>query len=71
MDKTIGKELLYREYLMREEMLYHAPFSPEIEFYNAVKSGNSKDVEKTLKVDFCDKSGFGMHYGCHAGPVLH
>ena len=60
MDKTIGKELLYREYLMREEMLYHAPFSPEIEFYNAVKSGNSKDVEKTLKVDFCDKAGFGM-----------
>ena len=59
MEKTIGKELIYREYLMREEMLYHAPFSPEMEFYEAVKAGNSREVEKTLKVDFCNKEGFG------------
>lgn len=59
MAEQIGRELVYREYLMREEMLYHAPYNPEMEFYNAVKTGDEKAVEKTLKVDFCRKKGFG------------
>ena len=53
MAEQIGKELVYREYMMREEMLYHAPYNPEMEFYNAVKTGDEKTVEKSLKVDFC------------------
>lgn len=59
MTEQIGKELVYREYMMREEMLYHAPYNPEMEFYNAVKTGDEKTVEKSLKVDFCKKPGFG------------
>ena len=58
-NKQSGKELVYREYMMREEMLYHAPYNPEMEFYEAVKAGDTKVVEKSLKVDFCKKEGFG------------
>ena len=56
---SIDKELVYREYVMREEFDYHAPFHPEREFYEAVKSGDFKQVEKTLKEDFCAKKGLG------------
>ncbi len=58
-NQQIGQELVYREYMMREEMLYHAPYNPEMEFYEAVKSGDEKTVEKSLKIDFCNKPGFG------------
>ncbi|MBR4579836.1 MAG: AraC family transcriptional regulator [Lachnospiraceae bacterium] len=60
MKEKIGKELVYREYMMREEMLYHAPFNPEMEFYEAVKTGDEKTVEKSLKDDFTSKPGFGQ-----------
>ena len=55
----IEKELVYREYVMREELDYHAPFNPEQEFYEFVKSGDVKKVEKLLKEDFCAKKGLG------------
>ena len=56
---NIEKELIYREYVMREELDYHAPFNPEREFYEFVKSGDMKKVEKSLKEDFCAKKGLG------------
>ena len=58
-NKEIKEQMVYREYMMREEMLFHAPYNPEMEFYNAVKTGDEKTVEKSLKVDFCKKPGFG------------
>ncbi len=57
--ENIEKELLYREYVMREELVYHAPFNPEREFYETVKSGDIKKVEKSLREDFCAKKGLG------------
>jgi len=57
--EDIGTDLVYREYVMREEFVYHAPFNPEMEFYDLVKAGNIKKVEKSLKEDFCSKKGLG------------
>ncbi|SEG11551.1 AraC-type DNA-binding protein [Eubacterium ruminantium] len=57
--QDIEKELSYREYILREEYLIHAPFDPEMEFYNAVKSGDRKKVESFLTEPFCKKEGLG------------
>ena len=55
----LEKELSYREYVLREEYTLHAPYNPEMEFYNAVKSGDMIAVEKFLQVPFCEKEGLG------------
>ena len=57
---NISGELIYKEYVMREDYSFHAPYNPELEFYEAVRDGNSKVVEKSLKVDFCNKKGLGI-----------
>lgn len=57
---TISKELSYKEYVMREDMYFHAPYNPEVEFYEAVKDGNMKVAEKSLMEDFCEKKGLGV-----------
>ncbi len=59
-EADIAKELSYREYIMREDYEFHAPFSPEIEFYEMVKSGDLKAVIAYDKEDFCDKKGLGV-----------
>ncbi|MBR3039759.1 MAG: AraC family transcriptional regulator [Lachnospiraceae bacterium] len=59
----IEKELAYREYVMREELEYHAPYNPEREFYDLVRAGDEKRIEKSLKEDFCDKKGLGVLSG--------
>lgn len=56
---TISRELGYKEYVMREDYSFHAPYNPEVEFYEAVRDGNRETVDKALAVDFCDKKGLG------------
>lgn len=43
----MGKDLLYREFIQRENDLLRAPYNPELEFYSVIKSG---DVEKTREL---------------------
>lgn len=45
--------------LLRESSELHAPYSPEFDFYFAVKSGDVEKVAELCKTDFTEKSGFG------------
>jgi len=57
----MSKELNYKEYVMREDYIFHAPFNPEFEFYEAVKTGDTNKVLKMAeKEEFCDKKGLGV-----------
>lgn len=58
--EEIAKELVYKEYLMREEYRFHAPYNPEFEFYEAVKDGDLLKVQKFLKEPLCEKKGLGV-----------
>lgn len=53
------KEITLREMLLRETDDLHAPYSPEFDFYYAVKSGDVEKVTELCKTDFTEKSGFG------------
>lgn len=54
-----SKEWIYREYVNREDLVLHAPYEPEMEFYNAVKSGDIKKVKSYLKQGFTSTPGLG------------
>ncbi len=54
---TISKEWVYREYINREDMIIHAPYEPEMEFYSYVKSGDLDKVNRYLKRDFTSIQG--------------
>ncbi|NLO41105.1 MAG: hypothetical protein GX115_16760 [Ruminiclostridium sp.] len=56
---NIDKELSYREYIMRENNAFHAPYYPEFAFYIAVKNGEVDQVSQLCRNAFSDKSGFG------------
>ncbi len=53
------KELSYRQYIMRETNKFHAPYSPELEFYVSVKNGDVRKINRLVKTEFTDKQGFG------------
>lgn len=57
--KTLRKEWAYREYVNREDLVIHAPYEPEMDFYNLVASGNETEVKKILEEDFLQKKGLG------------
>lgn len=42
-----------------ESCVIHAPYSPEIAFYTAVRDGDVKKVAKLCECDFVSKKGFG------------
>lgn len=54
-----NKEITIKEMLLRESSELHAPYSPEFDFYFAVKSGDVEKVAELCKTDFTEKSGFG------------
>ena len=56
----IEKELSYKEYVMRENKAFHAPYNPEFAFYIAVKNGEVNRVSQLCKNEFSDKNGFGI-----------
>lgn len=52
--------LLYREFIQREGELLRAPYSPELEFYHTIKSGDIKKIQTFLKEPFSEKPGLGL-----------
>ena len=59
MSINIDRELSVREYALRENADFHAPYVPEFDFYFAVKNGDVAKVSSLCSVDFAKKSGFG------------
>lgn len=57
---SIKKEWAYREYINRENNIPHAPYEAEINFYNAVKRGDTKKVAEYCREDFAAKEGWGI-----------
>ena len=57
---NIKNNLLYREFVQRESTRVRAPYTPELEFYNSIKSGDTKKLKQLFKENLSDKSGLGM-----------
>lgn len=56
---NIKNKFLYREFLNREKDIPRASYIPELEFYNAIKSGNIGKVTLLCNEGFSNKSGLG------------
>lgn len=55
-----NKELFYKDFVRRESEFIRAPYDPEVEFYNSIKSGDVNYVRQLLeKEKFIDKKGLG------------
>ncbi|MBP1756183.1 MAG: AraC family transcriptional regulator, partial [Firmicutes bacterium] len=55
----MSKEWSYKEFIMREDNISHAPYGPEFDFYGAVKAGDIAKVTKLSENAFTDKIGLG------------
>ena len=53
-------KISYQQYLHREYNISHAPFQPEMEFYDAIKNGDTKKVHALSSERFHEKEGFGI-----------
>lgn len=56
---NLRQEWVYKEYVNRENLIVHAPFESEMDFYSAVREGNEKKVKKYLKNDFTATEALG------------
>lgn len=56
---NLKRELVYREFVQREEEMFRAPYLPELEFYCAIKSGDIPKVREMCKESLLDKKGLG------------
>ena len=56
---NLKKELIYHEFIQREKEFLRADYSPELEFYSYVKSGDVNTVKNLLSEKFSDKKGLG------------
>lgn len=56
---SIQKEFVYKEYIQREHNIIRAPYNPELEFYSAIKSGDTKKVHTLCQETLMDKKGLG------------
>ncbi|MBO4927116.1 MAG: AraC family transcriptional regulator [Clostridiales bacterium] len=54
------KKISYQEFLHREYELHHAPFEPEMDFYETIRSGDTKKLQALLKEPFHKKEGLGI-----------
>ena len=52
-------KISYQQYLHREYNIIHAPFQPEMEFYDAIKNGDKAKVTELCAERFHEKEGFG------------
>lgn len=57
---NIDKELLYKEFVQRENDFIRAPYNPELEFYSCIKEGNIEKIKKLCEEALCDKKGLGQ-----------
>lgn len=53
------KELIYREFVQRENNFLHAPYNPELEFYSVIKSGDIEKTRELCEESLLDKKGLG------------
>ena len=56
---NLKKEWAYQQYVNRESNVIHAPYEPEMDFYNAVKTGDIKRVQ-SFTGNFATKEGLGV-----------
>ena len=56
---TRKKKISYREFLHKEYEILHAPYQPEMDFYEAIKHGHIKKVKELCNDSFIDKEGLG------------
>lgn len=56
-------ELVYKEYIQREDGIPRAPYEPELEFYAAIRSGDIDRVREHCLTPFSAKSGLGKLSG--------
>lgn len=56
---NLKKEKYYKEFVRRENDIYRAPYSPELEFYSHIKAGNVSKVRDLCKDALMDKPGLG------------
>ena len=56
---NLKKELIFRDFVQRENNFLHAPYDPELEFYSAIKSGNTTKVKELCKESILTKQGLG------------
>jgi len=56
---SIEKEIVYQEYVQRENEFLRAPYNPELEFYAVIKSGNLTKLKELNKISLVDKEGLG------------
>lgn len=55
----LKQEWVYKEYVNREDLIMHAPFEPEVSFYQLVAMGNVSEIKKSFSKDFLKKEGLG------------
>lgn len=53
------KRISYREFLHKEYEIHHAPYEPEMDFYDAIKNGDTRRVRKLCQESFSEKPGLG------------
>ncbi len=56
---SYDKRHFYRDYVTRNEDLNRAPYNPELEFYSAIKTGDTTKVKKFLAQPLHEKEGMG------------
>ena len=52
----LKQEWVYKEYVNREDLIMHAPFEPEVSFYQLVAMGNVSEIKKSFTKDFLKKA---------------
>lgn len=55
-----NQNIEYHEFIQRENHFIRAPYNPELEFYSAVKSGNTAKVAKLCEEPLIEKKGLGV-----------
>ena len=55
----INEKILYKEFVDREYEIPRAPYIPELEFYSAVRSGDTKKVLVLCEKPLSEKEGLG------------
>ncbi len=56
----MSNKIRYKDFLEKESSFIRAPFNPELEFYTAVKMGDTRKVEQLTEKPFILKEGLGI-----------
>lgn len=59
MNINYKEELVYTEFIQRENHSFRAPYNPELEFYSVIKSGNISKIRSLCNEPLLEKPGLG------------